>query len=223
MTSSRSWRSRAKVSDSSRSISRLGSAAEARDYYDGIEWAARQSWCTGRVGTSGVSYFAMVQWLVANLKPPSLKAMIPWEGAADMYCDFGYHGGIFSFGFVTNWYNNHMAHHLLGKSQQATAPDAFSKPWVWEYMRHSLDSDWYHGRRGMGQDRHSVLQRGQLERHGSAPARQRRRLHARRITPQEAPDPRRHALPSVLLGRGAPRPVAWAFRSRRRRSKKTRR
>ncbi len=122
------------------------SASESRDYYDGIEWAARQPWSTGRVGTSGVSYFAMVQWLVANLKPPSLKAMIPWEGAADMYRDFGYHGGIFSFGFVTNWYNNHMAHHLLGKPQ-ATAPDAFSKPWVWEYMRYNLDSDWYHGRR----------------------------------------------------------------------------
>jgi putative CocE/NonD family hydrolase len=72
--------------------------------------------------------------------------MIPWEGAADMYRDFGYHGGIFSFGFVVNWYNNHMAHHLLGKPQ-ASSPDAFATPWVWEYMRHSLDSDWYHGRR----------------------------------------------------------------------------
>ena len=100
------------------------SPAEARDYYDGIEWSAKQSWCNGNVGTSGISYFAMVQWLVANLKPPSLKAMIPWEGAADMYRDFGYHGGVFSFGFVVNWYNNHMAHHLLGKPQ-ATTPDAF--------------------------------------------------------------------------------------------------
>ena len=124
------------------------SASESRDYYDGIEWAGRQSWSNGRVGLNGISYFAMVQWLVANLKPPSLKAMIPWEGAADMYRDFGYHGGIFSFGFVVNWYNNHMAHHLLGKPQ-ASAPDAFSKPWVWEYMRHNLDSDWYHGRRAV--------------------------------------------------------------------------
>ena len=122
------------------------SPAESRDYYDAIEWAAKQPWSSGRVGTSGVSYFAMVQWLVANLKPPSLKAMIPWEGAADMYRDFGYHGGLFSFGFLVNWYNNHMAHHLLGKPQQ-TAPDAFATPWVWEYMRNSLDGDWYHGRR----------------------------------------------------------------------------
>jgi len=122
------------------------SPSESSDFYDAIEWAARQPWANGRVGTSGVSYFAMTQWLVAGLRPPSLKAMIPWEGAADMYRDFGYHGGIFSFGFVVNWYNNHMAHHLLGKPQ-ASAPDAFSTPWVWEYMRYSLDGEWWHGRR----------------------------------------------------------------------------
>ncbi len=121
------------------------SLQEAIDFYDSIEWSARQSWCNGRVGTSGISYFAMTQWLVANLKPPSLKAMIPWEGAADMYRDFAYHGGIFCFGFVSNWYNNHMAHHLLGRREQSS-PDAFSKHWLWDYMRHSLDSDHYHGR-----------------------------------------------------------------------------
>ena len=122
------------------------SLQEALDFYDAIEWCARQPWCSGAVGTIGISYFAMTQWLVANLKPPSLKAMIPWEGAADMYRDFGYHGGIFSFQFVVNWYNNHMAHHLLGKPQ-ASAPDAFATPWVWEYMRYNLDSAWYDGRR----------------------------------------------------------------------------
>lgn len=122
------------------------SPMEARDFYDAIEWAGKQAWSNGRVGTSGVSYFAMTQWLVAGLKPPSLKAMIPWEGAADMYRDFAYHGGIFSFTFVVNWYNNHMAHHLLGQPQ-ATSPDAFATPWVWEYMRYNLDGEWYHGRR----------------------------------------------------------------------------
>jgi predicted acyl esterase len=127
------------------------SPSESADFYDAIEWAGRQPWSNARVGTSGVSYFAMTQWLVAGLKPPSLKAMIPWEGAADMYRDFGYHGGIFSFGFVVNWYNNHMAHHLLGKPQ-ATAPDAFATPWVWEYMRYSLDGEWWHGRRAQWQD-----------------------------------------------------------------------
>jgi hypothetical protein len=121
------------------------SLQEAIDFYDAIEWSARQSWCSGRVGAIGISYFAMTQWLVANLKPPSLKAMIPWEGAADMYRDFAYHGGIFCLGFVANWYNNHMAHHLLGRRDNPS-PDAFLKNWVWEYMRDSLQSDRYYGR-----------------------------------------------------------------------------
>jgi predicted acyl esterase len=121
------------------------SLQEALDFHDAIEWSARQPWCNGRVGTSGISYFAMTQWLVANLKPPSLKAMIPWEGAADMYRDFSYHGGIFCFGFVSNWYNNHMAHHLLGRRSQ-DSPDAFSTNWLWQYMRNSLDLGAYHGR-----------------------------------------------------------------------------
>jgi putative CocE/NonD family hydrolase len=93
----------------------------------------------------------MTQWLVGNLKPPSLKAMIPWEGAADMYRDFAYHGGIFCFGFVSNWYNNHMAHHLLGRRDQPS-PDAFSKHWLWDYMRNSLDTGAYHGRQARWDD-----------------------------------------------------------------------
>ena len=122
------------------------SPSEARDFYDAIEWAGARPWSNGRVGANGISYYAMTQWLAASLKPPSLKAMIPWEGAADMYRDFGYHGGIFSFGFASGWWNNHMAHHLLGRPQ-ASATDAFSTPWLWEYMRHSLDGEWWHGRR----------------------------------------------------------------------------
>ena len=124
------------------------SPSEARDFYDAIEWAGARGWSNGRVGTNGISYYAMTQWLVAGLKPPSLKAMIPWEGAADMYRDFGYHGGIFSFGFASGWWNNHMAHHLLGRPQ-GTATDAFATPWLWEYMHHNLDGEWWHGRRAL--------------------------------------------------------------------------
>ena len=121
------------------------SLQEALDFYDAIEWAARQPWCNGNVGLLGISYFAMTQWFVANLKPPSLKAIIPWEGAADMYRDFAYHGGIFCFGFVSNWYMNHMAHHMLGKVYENN-PDTFSRNWVWHYMRDNLDRGQYRDR-----------------------------------------------------------------------------
>lgn len=119
---------------------------EARDFRDAIEWAGHASWSNGRVGALGISYYAMTQWLMANLQPPSLAAMIPWEGAADMYRDFAFHGGLYMIGFSVNWYHAQMAHHLLGQPR-STSPDSFNAPWIWEYMRNSLDGDFYHGRR----------------------------------------------------------------------------
>jgi hypothetical protein len=40
---------------------------DAHDYYEFIEWAARQPWSTGAVGLVGVWYLAMSQWRVAAL------------------------------------------------------------------------------------------------------------------------------------------------------------
>jgi putative CocE/NonD family hydrolase len=50
---------------------------EGRDGYDTIEWAARQPWSNGAVGTFGLSYPGAVQWLAAVENPPHLKAMVP--------------------------------------------------------------------------------------------------------------------------------------------------
>lgn len=79
------------------------SPREARDFYQCIEWAAAQPWANGKVGTCGVSYYAMNQWFVAGLQPPHLAAMIPWEGAADYYRDVSYHGGILC-DFLGRWF-----------------------------------------------------------------------------------------------------------------------
>ncbi len=79
------------------------SRREAEDLAACIEWAAAQPWCTGKVGLSGISYYAMNQWHVAALHPPHLAAMIPWEGAADFYRDVTHHGGILC-DFAANWY-----------------------------------------------------------------------------------------------------------------------
>src|ERR1700722_6037888 len=76
---------------------------DAEDYYDLIEWAAYQSWCTGRVGLLGVSYLAMSQWHVAALNPPHLSAIVPWEGATDLYREPAFHGGIPETKFVPLW------------------------------------------------------------------------------------------------------------------------
>ncbi|MCS7246235.1 MAG: CocE/NonD family hydrolase [Thermomicrobium sp.] len=76
---------------------------EAHDCYDCIEWIARQPWCTGRVGMTGVSYLANIQWRVAALEPPHLAAINPWEGWSDTYREFAYHGGIPETWFWPYW------------------------------------------------------------------------------------------------------------------------
>lgn len=80
------------------------SARETRDLYQCIEWAGTQGWSNGKVGLSGISYYAMNQWQVAAMQPPHLAAICPWEGAADWYRDATHHGGILST-FWANWYD----------------------------------------------------------------------------------------------------------------------
>jgi predicted acyl esterase len=50
---------------------------EGADGYDTIEWAARQAWSNGKVGTYGLSYPGAVQWLAAMEQPAHLQAMVP--------------------------------------------------------------------------------------------------------------------------------------------------
>ncbi|BBX68636.1 CocE/NonD family hydrolase [Mycolicibacterium psychrotolerans] len=76
---------------------------EGEDVYDLIEWAAEQSWSTGAVGMLGVSYLAISQWKAAALRPPHLRAIVPWEGFTDAYRDLMRPGGIQEIGFVKLW------------------------------------------------------------------------------------------------------------------------
>jgi len=80
------------------------SPTEADDLYQCIEWAGVQSWSTGKIGLTGISYYAMNQWQVAMRQPPHLAAMCSWEGAADFYRDASHHGGILCT-FMANWYD----------------------------------------------------------------------------------------------------------------------
>jgi putative CocE/NonD family hydrolase len=67
---------------------------EGKDGYDTIEWAARQPWSDGNVGTFGLSYPGAVQWLAAVESPPHLKAMVPAMTFSTPR-NFFYSGGLF--------------------------------------------------------------------------------------------------------------------------------
>jgi uncharacterized protein len=80
------------------------SPREIADFYDAVEWAARQTWSNGKIGLLGISYYAVTQWRVATLQPPHLAAICPWEGYVDYYRDSTHHGGILSSGFANYWW-----------------------------------------------------------------------------------------------------------------------
>jgi len=69
------------------------SVQEQEDGHDIVEWIAEQDWCTGGVGMMGISWFGMIQRFVAAQAPPSLKAIMPYEAANDLY-GVAYEGGI---------------------------------------------------------------------------------------------------------------------------------
>lgn len=73
---------------------------EARDCAETIRWLADQRWSNGKVGMTGVSYLACIQFWVAAQRPPELAAINPWEGFTDWYREFAYHGGILETGFA---------------------------------------------------------------------------------------------------------------------------
>jgi len=84
---------------------RFMDAIEQQDYVQLIAWITRQSWCNGRVGGIGQSYYAMAQWLMATLNPPGLACIAPYDGLVDQYRCSNYHGGIYC-GYRSFWYGN---------------------------------------------------------------------------------------------------------------------
>ncbi len=145
------------------------SPRETEDFATVIEWCGTQEWSNGAVGLNGISYYAINQWQVAALKPKHLKAMIPWEGAADHYRDWARHGGILSNHFMEFWFpsqvlaiqhgnpNGPTDHWLTedkGEQHLSTGPSILSERERKENHAHTLDNfrarelddEWYQQR-----------------------------------------------------------------------------
>lgn len=114
------------------------------DFYDAVEWSGKQPWSNGNVGLAGVSYMALNQWHVADLQPPSLKAMIPWEGLADMYRDSSYVGGIYSAAFQYVYLPEFYRDAVLRGWVTATDEDTFHNTGAWHTIYNNLlDGDYW--------------------------------------------------------------------------------
>ena len=80
-------------------------AGDGRDGHDAIEWAAKQRWSNGRVGTFGLSYLGTVQWLAAREHPPHLVCMAPTAPGGRWFEEIPYLGGAFAFQWAVGWVN----------------------------------------------------------------------------------------------------------------------
>ncbi len=138
---------------------------EGADGYDTIEWAARQSWSDGRVGTYGLSYPGAVQWLAAMEQPPHLVAMAPAMTFSSPR-RFFYMGGIFDRAWLPWIYQNVApdARKRLGMPDEGDADENWKKvasqyesflplrdlPWLrreapyyFEWLGHPPEDPWW--------------------------------------------------------------------------------
>ena len=90
---------------------------EGRDGYDTIEWAARQPWSNGAIGTFGLSYPGAAQWLAAVENPPHLKAMVPAMTFSTPQ-NFFYAGGAWDMSWL-DWIWNNIAPDVRAKNHLA--------------------------------------------------------------------------------------------------------
>jgi hypothetical protein len=113
------------------------SLQEALDFYDAIQWAAEQPWSDGNVGIYGASYNGTIQWNVAALQPPALKAIAPLAPDADGYRDLAYPGGLFLDKYRRYWYDE-----IVGPAKNPKVPRVNFVGWL---ASHPWDDEYYHG------------------------------------------------------------------------------
>jgi putative CocE/NonD family hydrolase len=140
---------------------------DGKDGFDTIEWASRQPWSNGSVGTFGLSYPGAVQWLAAREHPAALKAMVPAMTYATPET-FWYSGGVWDGSWLDwIWYN--IAPDLRVKANRAgprTSPEARQvadtamprlralplaalpdfkglAPWYYDWMTHPPGDAWW--------------------------------------------------------------------------------
>lgn len=97
---------------------------EAKDGYDTIEWAARQPWSNGKVGTQGGSYLGHVQWGAITQAPPHLVASFPAVASTNIYANWLTHGGAFRLSFNYGWGVVRMPNRIMLPQYWHTGPAA---------------------------------------------------------------------------------------------------
>ena len=76
---------------------------EANDGYDTQEWIGHQAWSNGKIGMSGASYPAAVQWLSAPLRSEFLTCIVPRVMCNNYFEDLIFPGGAMQLNVAITW------------------------------------------------------------------------------------------------------------------------
>jgi putative CocE/NonD family hydrolase len=76
---------------------------DPEDGFDTQEWVGHQSWCNGKIGTTGGSYVGWTQWASAPHPSKYLTAMAPIVPFADVYHQIAYPGGALQLSLLFGW------------------------------------------------------------------------------------------------------------------------
>jgi predicted acyl esterase len=77
--------------------------AQPHDGQDTLKWIAAQSWCNGKIGSTGGSALGITQNMAAPGAPEALKGQFVIVAYSDMYSQGAYQGGAFRTGLLENW------------------------------------------------------------------------------------------------------------------------
>ena len=127
---------------------------EGDDGEDTFNWITKQSWCNGKIGLWGVSYFGYTEWQTANHAGGELKAFSPIFTASRIY-EAAWRNGVFNNLTASQWGFENRGHDaragiqyrpgrsftapLIAQDSHAGAEVGFYRDWV----RHPrFDSYW---------------------------------------------------------------------------------
>lgn len=126
---------------------------EMTDGYDVIEWAARQPWCTGKVGMWGSSYGGVNSLQIAMHNPPHLNCIVPMLGTDEVYLDTFYPGGCLSGIFMFCNYGPGMLALTFSPPDLDVVGERWiemwrqrlenNSPWLLNWMKNQTDSQYW--------------------------------------------------------------------------------
>jgi putative CocE/NonD family hydrolase len=129
---------------------------EQEDLLEVIAWIARQPWCSGAVGMTGISWGGFNSLQLAARRPPALKTIITLMSTDDRYGDdVHYKGGCLMGTDLLHW-SSCMLHWQCQPPHEVAVGERWrdlwrlrlesNEPWIHTWLAHQRrDAYWKHG------------------------------------------------------------------------------